>query len=89
MFIFTARSLREQTMTLADHLGEAALEGRLDEVQSLLDQGADPNAENSHGKTPLGLALLSDHPDVAQLLVERGAGCPSDLHTVAYKGASE
>jgi len=45
-------------------------------VQWLLDQGADPNALWSHWDadvTPLHLAVLGNHPDVARLLLARGA----------------
>ncbi len=40
-------------------------------VQSLLDAGADPDAQNSQGQTPIMLAVRSDLFDVATLLLEK------------------
>ena len=39
----------------------------------LLDHGADPNAKNAEGKTPLGLAAAHQRTDVAEMLRARGA----------------
>jgi ankyrin repeat protein len=52
-------------------LHHAALYGDLAAVRSLLDKGADPNAFNLDGVTPLHWAVNFD--PVARLLVERGA----------------
>ena len=38
----------------------------------LLDRGADPNAPNFEGKTPLRVALDQGHAAIAELLRERG-----------------
>ena len=51
----------------------AADEGHKDEVQLLLDKGADPNKANVHGWTPLHNAANKGHKDVVQLLLDRGA----------------
>ncbi|MCC6050435.1 MAG: ankyrin repeat domain-containing protein, partial [Thermofilum sp.] len=37
------------------------------------ERGADPNARNFCGRTPLHYAALSGHPELAKLLLERGA----------------
>lgn len=53
---------------------EAAASGAVDRVRALID--ADPslvNATASDGFTPLGLAAFFRRPDVARLLLERGA----------------
>jgi ankyrin repeat protein len=44
-------------------------------VKTLLDAGADPNAKDVRGMTPLMLAVANDHQDrsVIRLLLERGA----------------
>jgi ankyrin repeat protein len=45
-------------------------------VRWLLDHGVDPNARWAHWDadvTALHLAALADHPEVARLLLERGA----------------
>jgi ankyrin repeat protein len=61
-------------------LGWAATNGRLDAARWLLDHGADVNRRAtfggpSHGAgvTALHLAAQSDHPEMARLLLDRGA----------------
>ena len=65
----------------------------LHEIRRLLDGGADPNAVNDAGQSPLVLALISDtydanpttqrhRTDVASLLLERGAA-PRDSRSPA------
>jgi len=39
----------------------------------LLDRGADPNAKDAAGRTPLIQAAMKGHTAVAALLLERGA----------------
>ena len=48
-------------------------EGFLEVTRLLLDRGADLEARNGDGHTPLDLAEANDHPEVAALLRERGA----------------
>ena len=45
----------------------------LGKVGALLDQGADIDARNDNGETPLTLAILAGHPAVVELLIEQGA----------------
>ncbi len=54
-------------------LGEAAGEGHLQICELLLDHGADINAKDSEGMTPLCWGAYSGHDDVCTLLVQRGA----------------
>lgn len=60
-------------------LWAAAKGGRLQEVASLLDLGADVDwvcraaGQNRHGDTPLLAAVRNGHPDVAALLLAHGA----------------
>ena len=55
----------------------AAASGDLEEVQILLDGGADPDRpKDSIGGTPLMMALDLAHFDIARLLIDRGA----DVH---------
>ena len=56
-------------------LGETAVLGDLNSVRRLLDEGADVNAADPAGRTPLMYAAGSDllPLDVVKLLVERGA----------------
>jgi uncharacterized protein len=54
--------------------GEACALGDLDRVNQLL--AADPDALNrrsADGYPPLGLAIFFHHPDIARVLIERGA----------------
>ncbi|XP_030325739.1 cyclin-dependent kinase 4 inhibitor B-like [Strigops habroptila] len=55
-----------------DRLCTAAARGDPQEVRRLLDAGADPNATNSFGRTPLQVMMLGS-PRVAELLLQRGA----------------
>lgn len=51
----------------------AVLQGRLDTVVSLLRRGADPNAADLAGMTPLQAALANQKPDIAEALRRAGA----------------
>ena len=44
-----------------------------DAVAALLDAGADPNARDEDGRTPLHVAASSNNPDVIATLLEAGA----------------
>lgn len=46
-------------------------------VNALLADGADPNAKNNDGCTPLRLAVFKNRFDIVQILLEKGA----DIHT--------
>jgi ankyrin repeat protein len=56
---------------LSSRLMDAALWGRAADVERLLEQGADPNARNDEGATPLMRA--ADSVDATRLLLEYGA----------------
>ncbi len=53
-------------------LHDAALAGNLRQVKRLVAAGADVNARNEQNWTPVDAALLMDHNDVAQYLMENG-----------------
>ena len=61
----------------------AARNGHIDVAKLLLNNGANVNAVNENGGTPLGWAVgdLDDYPDMVRLLLEAGADvnftCPS------------
>jgi ankyrin len=51
----------------------AARQGKLDAVRALLDGGADVNQVGADNTSPLLIAVVNGHYEVASLLVERGA----------------
>jgi ankyrin repeat protein len=54
-------------------LHEACSQGKIAVVRELIAKNADINAENCYGATPLGYAVLKNHYDIAELLLENGA----------------
>ncbi len=69
-FLFTNRGVGRDCDI--NGLVNAALNGRLEQVQALLRKGVDINAK-AHGKTPLMAASWGGHLQVARLLLEKGA----------------
>src|SRR3954447_23960420 len=69
-------------------LHDAAWGGDLAIVQFLLDKGADPNAKHlESNSTPLDYAVITNHRDVVELLLGRGAKLnPTALHLAANRG---
>jgi len=64
----------ERTRGEREHkLLDAALYGRLSEVQDLLAFNTDPNTRNSNGATPLYVAAFNGHIEIVRLLLARGA----------------
>jgi len=68
-------------------------DGDLDTLLQMLRDGQDVNVTNAYGSTPLILACIRGHTDVAHLLIERGAEIdfpgPSQwtaLHGAAFYG---
>ena len=51
----------------------AAQEGHVEIVKILLERGANPNAEDDAGRTPLHDAAFKGHVEIVKLLLERGA----------------
>jgi ankyrin repeat protein len=70
-----------QADTRAEQLGNAVLRGDLAEINLLLSQGTDINAE-TFGNTALTTAVLIGAADVVKLLLEKGA----DVNTKDLKG---
>ncbi|MBE6463625.1 MAG: ankyrin repeat domain-containing protein [Alphaproteobacteria bacterium] len=52
---------------------EATIEGNIEEVRSLLENGADVNTQDDKGWTPLMFAAKSQDVEMAKLLMENGA----------------
>lgn len=80
----------------AGALHQAASHGDIAQLQELLADGGDLDAQDSSGETPLTLASLGGHLEIVQALIDRGAniqarndGGLSPLHAAAYGGHAE
>src|SRR5579883_623078 len=67
-----ARAQRE-TKPIAVELFTAIKNGDATAIRTLLDNGADVNARDAEGNTPLILASFYGSPECVELLIERGA----------------
>lgn len=65
-----------------EHLLQASSEGILREVRTALKYGADLNARDKSGRTPLMLAVINNRYDIVKDLVSKGA----DLKAVTNEG---
>jgi ankyrin repeat protein len=65
-------------------LHSAAGFGDLARVKSLIEEGANVNAENLKGDAPIDIAMMSNRKDVVELLIEKGAEL--SMHVAAYLG---
>lgn len=54
-------------------LHEAAIMGKIKIASFLIDKGAVIEAKDNAGKSPLDFALICDHPNMAELLISKGA----------------
>ncbi len=77
-------------------LHEAARIGDIETVGLLLDQGAELDAKNEDGVTPVHAAAQGDHSEVVALLLDRGADVDTrtlkrltSLHIAGKEGAVE
>ena len=92
LFVFFASS----PLAFAGPLHDAAREGDLEKVRALLGEGAEVDAQNDRGETPLILSILEGHADVVELLIARDADVMArnkrgltPLHAAAYSGSAE
>ena len=77
----------------ADPLHEAAKVGDLQQVQQIVDEGANLDATLPRGETPIIVAALEGHAGVVEFLIARGADVQARndrgfnaLHAAAYRG---
>ena len=73
---------------------EAAGTGNIEAVKQHLAAGADVNAKDDIGRTPLCFAAMKGHKEVAELLIANGADVKDDvgrtpLHGAANQGQTE
>ena len=68
---FVARILDKTGLT--DQLNTAASNGNIDKIKMLVDGGADVNAGNKNGISPIIVAKISGRDEVVQLLLKYGA----------------
>ena len=68
-----ARSTNQQFAPEATPLHSAVAAGRMDNAEVLLEAGADPNARQHGGFTPLMEAEQRGDLDLAELLIQHGA----------------
>ena len=62
---------------IAGPIHEAALNGDIEEINWMLDEGTDVNEISSEGLTPLHYAASAGNSDVIELLIKRGANLNS------------
>lgn len=60
-------------------LSIAIMRGEVEIARHLLEAGADPNARDERGYTPLSYAALSDAPALVELLLARGADASLEM----------
>jgi len=77
-------------------LGQAVVDGKIEQVKLLISEGDDVNEKTTTGDTPLHYAVRYGHEDVAELLIakgahvnERGAEGDTPLHYAAREGHKE
>ena len=77
-------------------IGRAAQHGYVNLVKDLIAAGADVNAEDDYGGTPLHDAAYKGQAEVISILIKAGAdvnaktdGGSTPLHSAAYKGQAE
>lgn len=95
--VFEIPSLEKNNFQNQSPLHRAAANGRLKNVNYLIEQGCDKNAVDSSNRTPLFLAVEGGHTKTAKLLFEKSADITilhkdtsdSILHVLASQGNAE
>ena len=91
--IISTRPVLSAARVARSDLMQAAAAGDDGTVQSLLDEGHDPNVLDKDGRTALFRAVSAGHISTAELLIERGSrvdlrddGGSTPLRTAVYQG---
>ena len=86
------RYLYDKGAEIGYALHKAAYYGHINIIHFLIQEGADPDALNKKGKTPLHEAVYADQPEAVRVLLENGAdplkkdsNGNSLLHVLRYK----
>ena len=81
---------------LAEPMHEAAKEGDLAKVKSLIAEGSDVNVKDENGLTPLNIAATEGYKDVVEQLISNGANVgavdntdATPLHLAVREGHKE
>src|SRR5262245_59069672 len=80
----TVRRDQREVRPIAAELVTAIRNGDVRVVRQLLDNGADVNARDAEGNTPLILASIYASPECLELLIEKGA----DVNSANKAGAT-
>jgi ankyrin repeat protein len=90
---FTPDAQQVHVPESTESLHQAAAKGDNEQVKSLISQGADINAKNRTGDTPLHVAIANHKIETASLLIQKGADVNTKdrkgntpLHAAAVKG---
>ena len=78
------RRQRQAAQVAGQALLQATEAGDVVQMETLLAQGADVNARNAHGWTPLHVAAAGGDPTVVALLLRHGA----DVHARSHIGTT-
>lgn len=73
LLLFLLQSCSETPTPQSKDLFEASSSGDVESMKVLLIKGADVNAKNSKGETPLHLAVVSCNNEAIEMLISKGA----------------
>jgi ankyrin repeat protein len=76
--VFSHPALCADQAALDHQLFQAIAKGDMGALRVLLDNGADIEARNEHGETPLFTAVDNHNPEMVKLLLEKGANVSAE-----------